>query len=337
MPRRFLDQRLKLSLLRAVDAVGVNGTLLKASAALGISQPALTKNLQELEDVLQVRLFYRHSRGMSPTPAGKVFIQAAQRILADVHRLEEDLDQHTNPRGGAVAVGALPVAAAGVLPWVLARLKTKHPDIKVLLQQGRTTELFPLLASGELDLVVGRLYEPLVPDGFKREALWSEPISLVARNKHPIFCDGVTLQSLCQYDLILPTASQRVGQEIEHLLEKLGLKPTAPLRSSSYDFIREMLYGTDAISVMPRLVFLGDLLRGTLRVAPLPLPAPDRPAGLLFPRDRALPPAAKEFVLCLRGCIHEIMIRDINPMTNRNAESEEGKVVKLLRESASDI
>jgi LysR family transcriptional regulator, pca operon transcriptional activator len=335
MPRRFLDQRLKLSLLRAVDAVGVNGTLLKASAALGISQSALTKNLQELEDVLQVRLFYRHPRGMSPTSAGKVFIHAAQRILANVHRLEEELDQHVNPTGGTVAVGALPVAAAGVLPWVLARLKAKHPDIKVLLRQGRTTELFPLLASGELDLVVGRLYEPLVPDGFKREALWSEPISLVARNNHPIFRDGMTLQSLSQYDLILPTASQRLGQEIEHLLEKLGLEPIASLRSSSYDFIREMLYGTDAISVMPRLVFLGDLLRGRIRVAPLPVPAPDRPAGLLFPRDRALPPAAKEFVSCLRGCIHEIVIRDINPMTDRN-EGAEDEVGELMRESAGD-
>ena len=61
MPRRFLDRRLRLPLLRAVDAVATRGSLLKASVVLGVSQPALTKSLHELEDLLQLRLFDRHS------------------------------------------------------------------------------------------------------------------------------------------------------------------------------------------------------------------------------------------------------------------------------------
>src|SRR3954470_3543459 len=64
MTRRSLDQRLRLPLLRAVDAVDAHGSLLKASAVLGVTQPALTKSLQELEDIVQARLFDRHSRGM---------------------------------------------------------------------------------------------------------------------------------------------------------------------------------------------------------------------------------------------------------------------------------
>ncbi len=315
MTRRYLDQRLRLSLLRVVDAVETQGSLLKASAALGISQPALTKNLQELEDILRLRLFDRHSRGVVPTAAGRVFIQAARRILAHMHRLEEDLDQLDNPEGGTVALGALPVTASGVLPGVLARLKTTHPDISIRLQQGRSSDLFPQLASGELDLIVGRLYEPAVPDGFKREPLWSEPISILARSGHPIFSETVSVDSLRRYDLILPTMSQRIGQEIAHLLAMLGVEPTAPLRSSAYGFIREMLYDTDAIAIAPRLMMLGDLLRGTLRIAPLPVPAPDRPAGLIIPRDRTLPPAAGVFVECLRGYIREIVARGIVPAT----------------------
>jgi len=311
MTRRYLDQRLRLSLLRAVDAVEAHGSLLKASAALGISQPALTKNLQELEDILQLRLFDRHSRGVIPTAGGRVFVQATRRILADVRRLEEDLDQLANPSSGTVALGALPVAASGVLPGVLARLKTAHPDIKLRLEQGRTTDLLPLLASGEIDLIVGRLYEPAMPDGFRREPLWSEPISILARSEHPMFSETVSVDSLRRYDLVLPTVSQRVGQEIEHLLAMLGLEPTAPLRSSSYGFIREMLHATDSLSIMPRLMMLGDLLRGTLRIASLPIPAPDRPAGLILPRDRELPPAARAFVQCLRSYIREIVTRGV--------------------------
>ena len=320
MTRRYLDQRLRLSLLRAVDAVEAQGSLLKASATLGISQPALTKNLQELEDILQLRLFDRHSRGVIPTAQGKLFTQAARRILADLRRLEEDLDEYVSPSSGTVAVGALPVAAAGVLPGVIARLRTSHPNIKVRLQQGRTTDLSPLLASGELDLIVGRLYEPALTDGFKREALWSEPIAIFARAEHPIFSEAVRVESLRHYDLVLPTLGQRVGQEIEHLLARLGLEPAAPLRSSSYDFIREVLNATDSISIMPCLMLLGDLLRGTLRTAPLPIPVPARPAGLILPRDRMVPPATRAFVQCLRSYICEVVTRGVTPSTI-NADS----------------
>jgi LysR family pca operon transcriptional activator len=311
MTRRYLDQRLRLSLLRVVDAVEAHGSLLKASAALGISQPALTKNLQELEDILQVRLFDRHPRGVIPTAGGRIFIQGARRILANMHRLEEDLDQMANPNCGTVALGALPVTANGLLPGVLVRLKTTHPDLKVLLHHGRATDLYPLLASGEIDLVVGRLYEPAVPDGFRREPLWSEPISIVARAEHPIFSGTVTADALRRYDLVLPTMSQRIGQEIEHLLETLGIEPTAPLRSSSPGVIREMLHGTDSIALAPRVMMLGDVLRGTLRIAALPIPAPDRPAGLVLPRDRPLPPTAGVFVQCLRSYISEIVARGV--------------------------
>lgn len=306
-PKRYLDQRLRLPLLRAVDAIETHRSLLKASASLGLSQPGVTKSLQELEDILQARLFDRHPRGVRPTEAGTVFVASARRILAELRRLDEELDLLSAPEGGTVALGALPVAAAGVLPGALTRLKALHPFMRVRLQQGRTEDLLPLLASGELDLIVGRLYDPAVPDGFDREPLWTEPISLLARAGHPLFSEElVTVEQLRRYDLVLPTVTQRVGQEIESLLEALGLAPVAPLRSSSYAFIREMLYGTDLISVMPRLMMAGDLLRGTLRIVPLPIATPDRPAGLIIPRGRPLPPAGRAFVTCLRAYVAEL-------------------------------
>jgi LysR family pca operon transcriptional activator len=121
----------------------------------------------------------------------------------------------------------------------------------------------------------------------------------------------VSVDALRHFDLVLPTVSQRVGQEIEHLLALLGLQPTTSLRSSSYGFIREMLHATDLIAVMPRLMMVGDLLRGTLKVVPLPFPAPDRPAGLILPRDRALPPAGRVFIECLRAYVSEIAERGL--------------------------
>ncbi len=309
--RRYLDQRLRLHLLRAVDAIERHRSLVKAAAALGVSQPALTKSLHELEAILQLRLFERHARGVRPTEAGLACVRCARRVLAELRRLDEDLDLLSSPDGGVVALGALPVAATGVLPGALARLRAAHPAIRVRLQQGRTEDLLPLLAAGELDLVVGRLYEPAVPDGFSREPLWTEPISVLARADHPILAEAVTVSALGRYELVLPTITQRVGQEIEHLLSLLGIDPATSMRSSSYGFIREMLHGSDMLSVMPRLMMVGDLLRGTLRVVPLPVPAPDRPAGLILSHDRPPPPAARAFAECLRAYIAEIAGRGI--------------------------
>ena len=310
--RRYLDQRLKLHHLRAVNAISSQHSLSKASAALGISQPALTKSLQELETILDARLFERHARGMLPTPAGDGVIRSARRILAELRRLDEDLDRLSSPSSGIVALGALPGAAAGVLPGVLGRLKVEHTDLDIRLVEGRTEELLPMLAAGEIDLIVGRLYEPAVPDGFVREPLYEEPISILARSDHPVFqLEPVTVSKLRRYDLLLPTVSQRVGQEIEHLLSQLDLTPSSSLRSSSYGFIREMLHSTDLISIMPRLMMVGDLLRGTLRVVPLPVPAPRRPAGLIYSRDRALPPASTVFVECLKAYLAEIAAKGL--------------------------
>jgi len=112
--RRHLDQRLRLHMLRAVDAIETHRSLLKASIALGVTQPALTKGLQELETILQTRLFDRSTRGVRPTEAGAVFVRSARSILAKLCRLDEDLGLLSGPGGGTVALGALPERLAAL-------------------------------------------------------------------------------------------------------------------------------------------------------------------------------------------------------------------------------
>jgi LysR family pca operon transcriptional activator len=168
-------------------------------------------------------------------------------------------------------------------------------------------ELLPLLAAREIDLIVGRLYAPAVPDGFLREPLWEEPISALARAGHPLLAAPcVTAAMLGEYELVLPTVSQRVGLEIDQLLGLLGLPRDVALRSSSYGFIREMLLASDCISIMPRSMMVGDLLRGALRVVPLRVPAPPRPAGIIRAADPPPSPATRAFIRALERHAAEV-------------------------------
>jgi LysR family pca operon transcriptional activator len=304
---RHLDQRLKVQHFRVVDAIATHGSLLKAATALSVTQPALSKSVRDIEDILGVKLFERNPRGVAPTAAGVAFIESARRLLAELRRVDETLDTFSNQISGAIALGVLPVAASGVLPGVLARMKGVEPDMRIRIEEGRTEDLLPLLAAGEIDLIVGRLYEPALPDAFEREALWTEPMSILARADHQIFQNAkVAVEFIRRYDLVLPTVTQRIGQEIEQLLHRLSLAPTTSYRSSSVGFIREMLYGGDFLSIMPRLMMVGDVLRGGLRLAPLPIASPERPAGLIRRGDTPLTPAGRVFVQVLRAYVEDL-------------------------------
>lgn len=314
--RRHLDHRLKLRHFRAIDAVASHRSLVRASAALGLSQPALTRALQDSEAALETKLFERHARGVTPTVAGEAVWASARRILAEIGRLEDELDRLGSASAGTVALGALPVAAVGLLPAVLAALRRSHPLLQVRLVQGRTEELLPLLAVGQLDLIVGRLYAPPVPDGFLREALYDEPISVLARADHPIFDDAAPgVEALARFELVLPTMTQRMGQEIERLLDDSGVMPSNCLRSSSVGFIRELLYTTDTMTICPRMMMGGDLLRATLRVVPIRLTTAPRPAGVIRSAMRPTPSNAETLVGGLRAYLATLSAHGLVPLT----------------------
>ncbi len=321
-PYRHLEHQLKLRHLRAIDAVATHRSLLRAASALGISQPALTRSLQDSEQALGLKLFQRHARGVTATQAGEAVWETARRILAELGRLEEALDRLSSPVSGTIALGALPVAAVGLLPGVMASLKATHPALVVRLVQGRTEELLPLLASGELDLIVGRLYDPLSPDGFHRESLYDEPISVLARDGHPILdLESPPVDALSRYDLVLPTMSQRMGQEIEHLLHARGLLPAGCLRSSSVGFIRELLHSTNALTICPRMMMGGDLLRGTIRVVPIVIATAPRPAGVIRNTNRATPANAETLVAALRDYLATLSARGLVPLATAAPEN----------------
>lgn len=305
--QRYLQQRLKFRHLRVIDAIVTHESILQAAKALGLSQPALTKNLQEVEEIVGARLFDRHARGADPTPFGLTVAASARRLLSEIGRLEDELDAIEGGDGGPVVVGALPVAAAGVLPGALARLKIARPDIEVRVTQGRTEELISLLTLREIDLIIGQLYPMPQDDGLVRTPFYSEPISVLARHDHPIFTQGLDIRLvLADYSLVLPTVSQRVGREIDGLLAEMGIEPRQPLRSSSPAMIREILYATDSVAVMPHMMLAGDLLRGAMRLLPFETSARARPAGLIRRGETSLLRNAQAFVDAARGYVGEI-------------------------------
>jgi LysR family pca operon transcriptional activator len=295
---------------------------LHAASALRLTQPALSRSLQEIEDILGVKLYDRHSKGVRETRFGAALNESAKVILAELNKLDGALDRLTQDSSIMVTVGALPVAAVGLMPGVIARLNDEHDEIQVRLVQGLTEDLIPTLSSGRLDLIVGRLYEPAIPDGLVRETLYHEPIWLAARPDNPIFAGpGPTLERLAQCKLALPTVNSLLGQEINELLLEMDIPLNSPIRSSSLGFIREMMQSSEVVSIMPRLMLAGDLMRGSIRVCPLPIPTPSRPAGIIYRKDTPLPPSAEVLIQTLKSYLAALLSDQAALLTEEAVEA----------------
>lgn len=308
---RKLEQLLKFRQLRMLDALARHQSLTRSAAALAVTQPALTKMLRELEDLVGEPLFERHARGLRPTAVGQIVTRYARSALGELRRLEDDLDLAGDPsQASMVVVGALPIAAVGVMPPVMIRARADHPHVQLRLVEGRMETLIDQLEAGEVDLVVGRLYPPETPDGLHREPLYAEPISVMARTGHPLQrLRRPTAKDLAAFDLVLPTFSQRVAHDIEQFMAALGLTPGAgAIRSTSRGFIREMLLQTDMITVMPRMVMSGELLRRHAWVVPASPagPVPPRPAGVITNPHRGVSPAARLMIEVIRETLADL-------------------------------
>jgi len=278
-----LAQRLKIRQLKVVLAIAQHRSLSKASYALGISQPALTKALQDAEEVIGARLFDRLPRGVIPTAYGEVVLVRAEAILSELAQLGEELAEIASGAAGMVSIGVLPAASAGLLPGALARLRRSNPGLGVRVVEGLTRELLPMLAAGDIDVVVGRLYAPEAPDEFRREPLYQEPIVVLARSDHPVFDQpALTAADLPRFELALPSSAQRLGRDIEEALMSMAVPlPPAAVRSTSLSLIRELVHDGNVLTILPALMLAGDLLRGTVRVVPIEILTPPRPAGLI--------------------------------------------------------
>ncbi len=305
---RALRRLLKYRHLEIIDALVRHRSLTRASQGLGVSQPALTRALREIETLIGERLFDRHPRGLAPTAAGMALAEFARQALSDVSQLEATLDHASSAQAPPVTLGALPVAAAGLLPVIVGRLQELQPKLGMTLVEGRTEDLLARLDLGEVDLILGRLYPPALADGFHRTVLYAEPISLLVRAGHPLLQQEQPSPSdLARHIMVLPTFSQRVALDIAGFLQAIGVEPKASnLASTSISFIREMVLQTDAIAVMPRLMVAGDLARGQVRAIDLHCPMPARPAGIITNPRRGLTSGAEILIRTLRATISEM-------------------------------
>ena len=178
--------RLRTRQLLLAAALGREQHLGRAAAELGISQPAATRMLRELEALLGTPLFDRHARGMTATLAGDALVRYARQMLNDFGATRRELAALAAGLHGVLRVGAVPSAVPSLLAPVLASFKARHARVAVAIKVATSDLMLAQLARGEVELMLGRLVEGQQADDFDALPVLDEPQVAVARLAHPL-------------------------------------------------------------------------------------------------------------------------------------------------------
>ena len=156
----------------------------RAAEQCYVSQPALSAQIQKLEDLLGTRLFERDARRVLPTACGSAVAARAREVLARCDALLETAKSHDDPLAGSLRLGVIPTVAPYVLPTVLPAIREVRPDLKLLIREEKTDELLKGLDSGRLDCALLALEVDL--NGMESLTLFEEGFALAVPASHPL-------------------------------------------------------------------------------------------------------------------------------------------------------
>ena len=298
-------KRLKSRQLLLLIALAEAKSLRKAAASLGMTQPAATKLLQDLERALGFALFERGPRGMAPNTYGEAVIRHARLVVTDMTRTRLELAALASGATGRIRIGAVISAIPFLLARAVARLKSEYPGLFVAIEVGTSDALVPQLASGELDVLLAR---PLVlaerPE-FTYEELTDEPLHIVARRSHPLARrPRLALRDLAGLSWALLPVGSPMRKVLEPLFAEIGPgEPRNVVETSSMMTMIALMQESDMLAVMPADIMSFGVQHGLLKKLPINLPPIMGSYGVVTRRDRPESPGTAAFLRHLRATL----------------------------------
>lgn len=279
--------RLKLRHLQCLVTVAQERNLVRAARALSLTQPAVSKTVAELEEIVGRRLLVRRRRGVELTPAAEVLVRhavAALRSLREGVGLAMDQPEADQLQ---VAVGALPNMAASLLPEAVAALHAEHPALHVRVASGTNAQLMTQLRQGEIDMVLGRLAQASSMADLAFEQLYTEPLLMVARPGHPLAARRrPPLDALAAHPLVLPVQGTLIRHTADAFLIARGVAlPARVVEATDTSFVVGLLLRGDAVWLAPQGAVEGFLARRELVRLAFDTAGTEGPVGITVRRN----------------------------------------------------
>lgn len=260
---------MELRQLRYFVAIVDHGSLSRAARVLHIAQPALTQQIRQLEEELEIQLLHRSAQGVLATDAGKTFYEHAQAILKQVGDAKSAVAQSAAKPAGTVALG-IPQSVSGALALpLLVAVRETYPEISLQLTEEISGNLIEQLRAGRINLAV--LFDDGQLNAFSTTPLVEEEMMFVTRADSALaLAEGpVELADAIHAPLILPSLQHGVRPRIETIVRGAGLSIDNCMDINSIAILRSAILADLGATILPAAPLLSDIERGLMRAHPI--------------------------------------------------------------------
>lgn len=222
----------------------------RAAEELGLSQPAVSRSLQRLEEEIGQPMFERQSRKMVLTDAGEVLVGRARQIMSIIDDTKSEITD--NGRSGRIRLGAIPTIAPYFLPGLLQQFSKAFPEARLLVQEDTTTNLLQRLTQGELDLAVLSL--PIPAKYLEVDTLFDEELLLVMPKGHALTAKKqIRLDDVQPLPFVLLDEAHCLSDNIVSFCRQRAFHPVSMEKTSQLTTVQELVALDHGVSMIPAM------------------------------------------------------------------------------------
>lgn len=293
--------RPSLRQLQYLVAIADSGRFALAASDMGVSQPTLSEQVSLLEEELGARLLERGRHGALLTPIGRILTERARVVLREMEELKSIARTGEDALSGRVRLGVLPSVGPYLLPDAIKELHARYPDLRLLVREGRVSELSEELQAGTLDLVIAMAAD--LPDT-QGEYLFSESIWVSSAPDDPLAGtrQPVTLADIAGRELLSLGRGHRLTRIAEQIADAAGCRISAEYEGTSLDALRLMATTGVGLAVLPGLYATREARRDPdLMVRRIDWPEASRDLSLIWRRTSPLGGSFRQIAAILRA------------------------------------
>ncbi|ALJ14709.1 LysR substrate-binding domain-containing protein [Sphingopyxis macrogoltabida] len=244
--------RVTMAEMHAFIALADAGSYGGASLATGLSQPTLHRGVRDLSVALARSLTERRGRGIALTHQGRRLARNFRLARAELEAGIAEVDALKGQETGRIAIGAMPLSRARILPSAVALFLKQWPEAVVDIVEGSYAELIEPLRDGTLDILVGALRDPGAGDDLVRRRLFDDRPAVIGRHGHPLAGQSkVDMVALASLPWIVPPNGTPLRAQWNRMFDAAGIeKPRVPVECGSVMMIRQILMGSDMLTLL---------------------------------------------------------------------------------------
>jgi DNA-binding transcriptional LysR family regulator len=285
-------------------AVADTGSMAKAAARLGISHPAVSKAISEIEGTLGVRLFDRGSQGAELTAYGEVLLRCGINVFDEMQQGLRSLEYLSDPNSGEVRLGSTDIILHSLMPPIVRRFSKQHPGVQLNIKLTNPGEhQIQELRERKIDLLITRATGQ--QDDFHSEILFDEPFVVVigaqsefARKRR------IALKDIIKANWVLPPYDSAPGALVAEVFRANDFAPPKPsVKTIAIQLTVSLIASGEFVGILPASVAAMSAHQAALKVLQPKSSGPRISAEMVFLKNRTLSPAVESFINCTREVV----------------------------------